>query len=385
MKEKKKIERILTRFHLDKPVSREIRKKILSAKKRTFAAILMSEVEGASVMSMEEYTLKKAGHNIKNREGFMKKFYVAGGMVAVVAVAAAVFFLTHNGQTHKSIVATGEASKATVVFVLGDVKVKRADLSPVKLAAGDTLGKNDVVTTGEKSNAMIQVNDTGVVRVLEKSTFSFSALKENGATEISLAEGSVFSKVLKVEKGRSYKVKTPLCIAAVRGTEFLSTYSGDKSEIQVLGGKVAVDSLDEKKETIADGENGVRVDKMGTTLTPYQLNKVQKLTLEKYALYAYVDDLQDKSPAEMKALEEDLKAKEKEIDSKIIKIMDAEYVNPLDKLRKTGRPLTMIYLRDGSQIAGSVISANEKALRLDTGAGVISVPTDEVVRRVIIK
>ena len=231
---------------------------------------------------------------------------------------------------------------------------------------------------------ILQISDTGVVRILENSVFSFNAIKENGATELYLAKGSVFSKVIKIDKGNSYKVKTPLCIAAVRGTEFLSTYDRNNSEVQVLGGKVAVDLIDGNKEKIAEENDGVRIDSKVLKLNGYQLNRIQKAILEKYSQADYIDDLDRKTTDELKSIGEGVLKKEDILDETIKQRMIEEKTSPLDKLRGMGKPLTMLYLRDGSQIAGSIVSSNEREISLDTGEGVITIPTEEVKRRMML-
>jgi len=385
VKEKKKIARILATFHLNKPIQTEIRDRILEAKKRSFNAIIASECGGTSIIEMEKYSLSESPYHERGIGGIMKKIAVVGGLVAVIALVAGVYL--YQNQPEKSVLAIkGETKDAAVVtFILGDVTVKRGSSEPEKLSMGEKIGINDEIVTGDSSNVTLQIDETGIVRILEKSKFTFTALKTNGATEIALAQGSVFSKVIKINKNDSYKVKTPLCIAAVRGTEFLTSYDSNKSEVQVLGGKVAVDSLDEKIEKIADGENGVSVDSDGIKFKEYKLNKVQTATLEKYALADYIENLDDKSTDELKTIGESVIEKEKALNDTIKKLMEESRLNPLDKLRSLGKPLTMLYLRDGSQLAGSVISANDKTLKLDTGDGVIIVPTEEVRRRMMIK
>ena len=43
--------------------------------------------------------------------------------------------------------------------------------------------------------------------------------------------------------------------------------------------------------------------------------------------------------------------------------------------------LTMINMRDGSQIAGSVQKSDDKFLYLDTGDGIAKLPVEEILRR----
>ena len=385
MKEKRKIELILSTLKLKKPVPVNIRKKILLSKDKSFDMIIGKELANTS-LGKEEFSSVKSEKHATQMGGIMKKLSLIGGMVAVIAIVVGVYFYTHGSKNPViTVKEKTEVEKATVTFIVGNAKIKRGTSEAVNVAIGDKIQRNDVITTGNNTTVTLQVTSTGVVRVLENSEFSFATIKENGATELSLVRGSVFSKINKISKGNSYKVKTPLCIAAVRGTEFLSTYGNDKSEVQVLGGKVAVDSVDGNNEKIADGNDGVRIDAKEKKLNGYRLNQVQKTILEKYALADYIDDVDSKTTDELKSIGEDVNKKEDILNEKIKQMMVGEKVNPLDKLRNMGKPLTMLYLRDGSQIAGSIISSNEKAISLDTGEEVISIPTEEVRRRMIIK
>jgi hypothetical protein len=370
---------LFRKYDLSAPVKESARNRILRSKRKTLADIF--ERNGITKKSSFSGLFSTTLFSF-NTGGFMKKGLIAAGAFAVIAIIGISFYVTRtpSSESSKQTAAVSNDS-AEIVFTIGDVSVSRDAAPFAKLSKGEKIGRNDIIKTGEKASAVLDIKGIGSVRVLEKSEFRFTALARNGSNELLISKGSVYSKITKLEKGTDYKVKTPTCVAAVRGTQFLVTYSEkDPSKVNVLSGKVAVSSSEMlEKEEIAENDQTVEV--KGKTLDKRTLSKIEKLVLEKCSIY---DDL-DQNDKNYNQKFEDLQKKEKAIEEQINKLTAADQINPLDRLRKAGKPLTMLHLRDGSQIAGSVVSANEKTLSLDTGDGVIKVPTAEILRRVMIK
>jgi hypothetical protein len=379
MKDIETVRNLFRKYDLSAPIKESARNRILRSKRKTLADIF--ERNGITKKSSFSGLFSTTFFSF-NTGGFMKKGLIAAGAFAVIAVIGISFYVTrtHSSESSKQTAVISNDS-AEIVFTIGDVSVSRGAASFTKLSKGEKVGRNDIIKTGEKASAVIDIKGIGSVRVLEKSEFRFTALSQNGSNELLISKGSVYSKITKLEKGTDYKVKTPTCVAAVRGTQFLVTYSETApSKVNVLSGKVAVTSSEMlEKEEIAENNQSVEV--KGKTLDKRTLSKIEKLVLEKCSIY---DDLDQNDKNYNKKFEE-LQKKEKAIDEQINNLTAAGQINPLDRLRKAGKPLTMLHLRDGSQIAGSVVSANEKNLSLDTGDGIIKVPTAEILRRVMIK
>ena len=114
----------------------------------------------------------------------------------------------------------------------------------------------------------------------------------------------------------------------------------------------------------------------------YSLDRAQILELQKHSIYTDIDASAVDSDVKIDSMKLELQKKETEISAQIAA---ENNMNPLDKLRRDNRPLTMVYMRDGSQIAGSMISQDESNMRLDTGEGVIVLPVKEIIRRMPIK
>lgn len=308
---------------------------------------------------------------------------------AMLAVfSAGVYYLLISGslkfnETNQA--APVQVTGARVMFSVGDVTVKRTTGITGPLAAGDTVGRDDVITSAKNSFAVLQVDETGTFRINENTIFSFSRIKDAGDTEAKLETGSVYSKLNKIKKGESCRINSVTYVASVRGTEFLSSYLEGKGEVSVLDGKVLVEAVAKKlEEKIVESGTGYSItdDKIET----FRLTERNILLLKKFALYDYILNLNNKSEAEMKQIFEEIMLKEKEIDAKIKELDKPEPgIKPLDRLRKAGKPLAMIYTRDGSQLAGHVVSQDGVNMNLDTGEGVITIPVKTIIRRIPIK
>ncbi|HQE60385.1 MAG TPA: hypothetical protein PLA54_14440, partial [Spirochaetota bacterium] len=129
---------------------------------------------------------------------------------------------------------------------------------------------------------------------------------------------------------------------------------------------------------------GIKFNKSGKPEV-YSLSKKETLLLEKDSIQTTLDDIEGKSEEELKLIQQAKLDKTAELDKKIEEETAFEKMSPLQKLRALGKPLTMINMRDGSQIAGSVQKSDDKFLYLDTGDGIAKLPVEEILRRTPMK
>ena len=116
-----------------------------------------------------------------------------------------------------------------------------------------------ITTTGKNSLCEIYIRDTALKLFgdsrLDISRLGYAAKSTGEQTAMTLGEGKLFLRVVKkLSKDDRFGIKTPLCVASVRGTEFFVT----KNDISCLDGKVEVTSVKSKHAspvTIADGES----------------------------------------------------------------------------------------------------------------------------------
>ncbi|MBP7584617.1 MAG: FecR domain-containing protein, partial [Spirochaetes bacterium] len=158
-------------------------------------------------------------------------------------------------------------------FVVGDVKVESAAGSRVP-APGDTILESDTVKTGPYSQIDMVYGERGFLRLQENSLLRVSELREKqgGGTGLSLDQGKIFVVVSKLAKGTSFSVKTPLTLAAVRGTSFRVSADAKTARIDVVAGKVTVNPVREGK--VVEEVSAVVENSQAVELTPEKVAAV---------------------------------------------------------------------------------------------------------------
>ena len=114
---------------------------------------------------------------------------------------------------------------ATLVASRGEVIATSADVQRT-LTQGDTVYVEDQVVTGDRSFAILQFIDGAKVTVRPNSKiiieqYVFDGGDDDAAT-LNLLEGGlrIITGVMAKTQPESYKVKTPVALMGVRGTEF---------------------------------------------------------------------------------------------------------------------------------------------------------------------
>ncbi len=147
------------------------------------------------------------------------------------------------------------------IWVVGDVKIvsngveKSAELNGIIKAA-------DVIITGEKSYAAVQVSENSLVKLSENSEISFDAIFNPGEKLLLLKKGEITAKVDKLLKDDTFEIHTPTALAAVRGTTYSVRYdeTGDNIiMVAVSDGKVEVTEKDSNKKETANANQTVVV------------------------------------------------------------------------------------------------------------------------------
>jgi len=136
--------------------------------------------------------------------------------------------------------AVGLDSIATVVVSRGMVNAVSSGEETV-LGQGDVVFVSDTVTTGDKSFAVLQFIDGAKVTVRPNSTILIEEYAYSGSDQdtarLSLVEGGlrVITGAMAKNHPDKYKVKTPVALMGVRGTEFAVMLCGgevcDEAEV----------------------------------------------------------------------------------------------------------------------------------------------------------
>jgi hypothetical protein len=256
---------------------------------------------------------------------------------------------------------------ASVSFITGEVSVKRgADVHKVILK--EEIKNGDILTTGAKSFIIVQTTDQDVFRIQENSVLEFSQLSQEDTTLV-LSNGSVLSKITKLKKDDSCTVKTPLAVAAVRGTQFLTTYDGKQSVVAVGEGKVSVTKIGATDEKALDEGKTAVVEKK---VEIRDSNKEEKIELGKMNAVAPLEDLNKKSEAELD-----------EIGKKIIeadeKLSADNKLMTLEEIRAKYKRIDVVTLYSGLVVKGAVLSRG-KTFQIITPSGMQSIESTKIKR-----
>ncbi len=315
----------------------------------------------------------------------MKK---TGNTLLVLAVLAMVFsgwFCGRDNDEDKT-----PPGEGIVTYVIGSVNITGGDGKSAPAQLLSRIGEKDIIRTGNKSSATVQLSGLGIVRILENSTASFGKiLRKDGTTSVKLEQGRVFSKITR--KGPvHYRVETPTITASVRGTEFLTIAGRTASSVWVRKGKVGITG-EVKKETLitADRTGNITKDRW---VSVSRLDKIQQLQMEKLSLHPYVEEIEKKDEKQVKKSFAMVPARERVIEEKIEQIVveikeqkekeEIMKLPPLDRLRREGKPLTRVFTKDGSQLVGTVEKLTDDSIILNTGEGEIEIPKNDIRRRV---
>jgi ferric-dicitrate binding protein FerR (iron transport regulator) len=119
-----------------------------------------------------------------------------------------------------SLPAAAFAVSGQVVYTEGDV-AWRNGASRHDAAIGDSLGPGDVIVTGGRSLAVIDLANGTILKLREKTTLAIDSIGES--TAVTLTAGAVFTTIARKLTGR-FSVNTQTAVAGVRGTEFFVAY-----------------------------------------------------------------------------------------------------------------------------------------------------------------
>jgi hypothetical protein len=123
-----------------------------------------------------------------------------------------------------AVAATEPVGKA--ITVIGKVNVARDVAEAIRLKRMDPVYRNDLITTAERAQAKLLLNDNSILKLAPASEMRLSDVMVDGADEektvIDLLKGRVRSLVGKrLGAASRYEVHTKVAVAGVRGTDFV--------------------------------------------------------------------------------------------------------------------------------------------------------------------
>jgi hypothetical protein len=133
-----------------------------------------------------------------------------------------------------------------ILRIAGSVSIERANeqTSPI---VGMFLKEKDQIITGEGSFVEVAYDDAlkNVVRIGPNSTVVLKNARVGKQTELLMDKGEIMLKLNKLGKDSSFKVRTPIAVAGVRGTAFGVKISGKQVVITDYERRIFVKGLKE--------------------------------------------------------------------------------------------------------------------------------------------
>jgi len=236
--------------------------------------------------------------------------------------------------------------KAFLQFSIGDVKIVKNDKN-IKPVVGMEIEKGMTIETGSKSLMSIQIGTNALLKIESNSKILMETVLSSKSIELFLKKGKVLINVSKLLKGESFKVKTPVTVAAVRGTRFSVAYNKKNSRaiVVVAKGKIAVVQQD-KKEVIVKEKKVAIVDKKVVTR---DIGKVEDLELSKVSDNLIIENPKDFQSIKKK--EEILIKKEKTFQKEI----DKRKGYSLKDLRAQYGRIDQVILYSGKKYSGVIV------------------------------
>jgi FecR protein len=183
-------------------------------------------------------------------------------------------------------------SVAQVISVQQKVDIKPQGTDTWKKASGNTpLSSSDKIRTGKKSVAKVRMDNGSTMLLLQNSEAEMEDLSSVQRT-IKLLKGRVRAIVTRLKNAGDFKIKTPIGVASVRGTEFEVSFDEERKEmlVDVRQGQVGVSRLGDLAdevvvnpgESLKFGVEGELGDPLRTGALPLENSDVQtELTNDK--------------------------------------------------------------------------------------------------------
>ena len=141
------------------------------------------------------------------------------------------------------------AQDIKVKFMMGEVSYRTSVqvMSWKSVQMSTQLQEKNIIRTGNKSMCELQLPDGSITKILENSMLELrnTARPETHGIELFASLGKFYFKVKKIVSG-SFTVTSPVAVAAVRGTEFLTIHQGNETKILVGKGEVELSDPDKR-------------------------------------------------------------------------------------------------------------------------------------------
>jgi len=293
------------------------------------------------------------------------------------------------------------AVTARLIFMQGDVTIIQNDIN--KLAGiGALVSPDDMITTGDKSIAVVQIADRAIAHIGSNSKVIVKSLLDT-SVNLYLEKGEVISKVERLQKGHEYMIKTRSVVASVRGTQFLVKSDEKIGKIAVNTGSVMVQPVIETekgvvKESVIEGGKQAIVtveEEKVTEEVPVTIQKISvkdKMKMEAMINLDVIPQDVIMQPEAFEKVQETIKQnveKMQEIESlsedtikqqikkeRIERLMQQK-TRTLEEIKEACERIDVVKLYSGKEIQGAIISRGE-SYKILTTTGVVDVAKKDV-------
>ncbi len=129
-------------------------------------------------------------------------------------------------------------NNTAVTYSSGDI-IKNGSTVTSGDFTGSNVAINDDIITGRTSSIILQISDYAAVRLMSDSRIRIDS-DNSGSPTLTLVNGELLVKVIKLPKDRSFRIKSGNMSAVVRGTSFRVFNGEHAATVSVSEGKVAV-------------------------------------------------------------------------------------------------------------------------------------------------
>lgn len=377
------------KFHL--PLAKEEKKKILAAKKRTLVKILALEKRHPLFLNTFVnfyYLLLNRGVSFSLTKSLRVFNFTAAALVLIVSLG---IVLSVQYQMKTAIM---PPARATVTFVVGKVWITRADGKATLAGIKDVIQKDDVLKTEPDSRVMLHIGAGTVVKIEPNSVVKMSSLLENGRTHLQLNTGTILTKLKSLKKNESYEIRTHTAVAAVRGTEFsisykpYKPYKPYKTTIAVKQGLVYIEKIDPEtkralqKKKLSQGFRAEVGQGIRQKIKQENLSELDGLMVQKISIAPFIDDVENKTRAQLREIGEKQYLEEQKIDKLIGSLLSKTKRKKnshlsLSELRKKYNRIDQVILYTGKVYKGIILSRGA-TLKLLTPKGIVKIPAKKV-------
>jgi len=260
--------------------------------------------------------------------------------VVAYAVIVAVFCVA--GSCLKPAPASG-----IVTGLNGKVTITEKGGSARTAAVADVIRKGDIITTGDRSQAVIEAGPDVIIKVLQDSSIRVIDPAEKGKNEISLAQGNVLLKIRAPGKGGEYRVIAGASVTSAQGAVFLVSRDPKITTITAGEGLVTVKHL--KSGDSKDITPGLSAD-VDEKITVRPMSEVELLRLEKIKVEEFIPYAAQKGKDGLEGLRKDIKLKDEKIDLAIDEFLPMS----INEIRKRYGRVDEVKLIDGTIVRGLI-------------------------------